>query len=149
MKTEKPICQLLGQVARLYKNKLFARFKKKDVDITFEQFAILSSLNSGKEFTQQDLANQMHKDKSIILRQINVLIDKNYIKRTQNEQDKRKKTLILTDEGFKTLEQAQNLVQNVLDELLLGISKDELSVFRHVLEKIQENSEPNDSNCQC
>jgi DNA-binding MarR family transcriptional regulator len=91
----------------------------------------------------------MHKDKSIILRQINVLIDKNYIKRTQNEQDKRKKTLILTDEGFKTLEQAQNLVQNVLDELLVGISEDELSVFRHVLEKIQENSEPNDSNCQC
>lgn len=149
MKTEKPICQQLGLVTRLYKNKLFARFKKKDVDITLEQFAILSSLNSRKEFTQQDLANQMHKDKSIILRQINVLIDKNYIKRTQNEQDKRKKTLILTDEGFKTLEQAQNLVQNVLDEFLLGISEDELSVFRHVLEKIQENSEPNDSNCQC
>jgi len=149
MKKEKPICQLLGEVTRLYKNKLFARFKKKDVDITFEQFVILSSLNSGKEFTQQDLANQMHKDKSIILRQINVLIDKNYIKRTQNEQDKRKKTLILTERGFNTLEQAQNLVQNVLDELLLGISEDELSVFRHVLEKIQENSEPSDSNCQC
>jgi MarR family transcriptional regulator, transcriptional regulator for hemolysin len=149
MKTEKPICQLMGQVTRLYKSLLFARFKEKDIDITFEQFAILSSLNSGKDFTQQDLANQMHKDKSIILRQINVLIDKKHIKRTRDEQDKRKKTLILTNEGVETLKRTQDLVQEVLDELLQGISQEKLSVFRQVLEKIQENSKPNDSNCQC
>ena len=128
---------------------MFARFKEKDIDITFEQFAILSSLNSGKDFTQQDLANQMHKDKSIILRQINVLIDKKHIKRTRDEQDKRKKTLILTNEGVETLKRTQDLVQEVLDELLQGISQEKLSVFRQVLEKIQENSKPNDSNCQC
>ena len=124
-------------------------FKENDIDITFEQFAILNSLNLGKDFTQQDLANQMQKDKSIILRQINSLLDKNYIERTRDEKDKRKKTLILTAEGFNTLTKTRKLGQKVLDELLHGINKDELSVFRHVLEKIQENSEPNESNCHC
>ena len=124
-------------------------FKENDIDITFEQFAILNSLNLGKDFTQQDLANQMQKDKSIILRQINSLLDKNYIERTRDEKDKRKKTLILTDEGFNTLTKTRKLGQKVLDELLHGINKDELSVFRHVLEKIQENSESNESNCHC
>jgi MarR family transcriptional regulator, transcriptional regulator for hemolysin len=106
-------------------------------------------LYSEKDFTQQDLANQMQKNKSIILRQINSLLDKNYVERTTDDKDKRKKTLILTEKGISTLNQTRKLGNEVLDELFLGISENELSVFRHVLEKLMENSESHDSNCQC
>ncbi|GET33489.1 hypothetical protein PbJCM13498_23520 [Prolixibacter bellariivorans] len=149
MSTEQPLCHLLGQTVRIYKNKLFTKFKENDIEITFEQFAILNLLYSGKDFTQQDLANQMQKNKSIILRQINSLLDKNYVERTRDDQDKRKKTLILTKKGISTLSQTRQLGNKVLDELFLGISENELSVFRHVLEKLMENSESHDSNCQC
>lgn len=149
MSTEQPLCHLLGQTVRIYKNKLFAMFKENDIEITFEQFAILNLLYSEKDFTQQDLANQMQKNKSIILRQINSLLDKNYVERTTDDKDKRKKTLILTEKGISTLNQTRKLGNEVLDELFLGISENELSVFRHVLEKLMENSESHDSNCQC
>ncbi|GET29715.1 MarR family winged helix-turn-helix transcriptional regulator [Prolixibacter sp. SD074] len=149
MSLEQPLCHLLGQTVRIYKNKLFAMFKENEIEITFEQFAILNLLYSEKAFIQQDLANQMQKNKSIILRQINSLLDKNYVERTRNDKDKRKKTLILTEKGISTLNQTRQLGNEVLDELFLGISENELSVFRNVLEKLMENSEPHDSNCQC
>jgi DNA-binding MarR family transcriptional regulator len=149
MSTEQPLCHLLGQTVRIYKNKLFTKFKENDIEITFEQFAILNLLYSSKDFTQQDLANQMQKNKSIILRQINSLLDKNYVERTRDDKDKRKKTLILTEKGISTLNQTRQLGNKVLDELFLGISENELLIFRHVLEKLMENSESHDSNCQC
>lgn len=149
MSTEQPLCHLLGQTVRIYKNKLFTKFKENDIEITFEQFAILNLLYSSKDFTQQDLANQMQKNKSIILRQINSLLDKNYVERTRDDKDKRKKTLILTEKGISTLNQTRQLGNKVLDELFLGISENELLIFRNVLEKLMENSESHDSNCQC
>ena len=91
----------------------------------------------------------MQKNKSIILRQINSLLDKHYVERTKDEKDKRKKTLILTEEGINMLTRTRQLGKEVLDELFLGISQNEISVFRHVLKKLQENSEPHDRNCQC
>lgn len=140
MNTEKPLTYLLGQTMHLVKLRLIARFKEHQIDLNLEQFIILNQIETHDELTQQDLANHFQRDKSIILRLINSLIELRYVVRLQDKEDKRKKNLILTKKGYDTLVFIKNIAQEVSLELLDGISSDEISIFENVINKIQENT---------
>ena len=91
MKTQEPLTYLLGQTMKLVRHKLMAKFKENNIELTLEQFVVLHYINENSESTQQDLANHFLRDKSIVTRQINTLIDLGYVMRTQDDDDKRKK----------------------------------------------------------
>ena len=149
MLLEKPLGYLLGQTMRIYKNKLLSRLKEVNTEISFEEFLLLLQLNERDDLTQQDLANQLQKDKSIILRQINTLIEKRFVVRLPDREDKRKKNLIMTQKGHESLVCAKEIGKNLSDELLLGLSTEDLQIFQKVLEKIQENSGIEEDGCNC
>ena len=131
---------MLGQTMKLVKYKLMAKFKENDLDLSMENFTILVFINEKDLLTQQDLANHFMRDKSIVLRQVNTLIDMGYVVRSTDEDDKRKKNLILTDRGNKLLQFSKELSHQVSEELLDGISEEELKNFEHVISKIQQNT---------
>ncbi|HZL10009.1 MAG TPA: MarR family transcriptional regulator [Prolixibacteraceae bacterium] len=135
----KPLGYLLGRSLKVFKNQLVFEFKEKQIELTFEQFVILHMLNSNCDLIQQDLANQMQKDKSIIVRQINALLECQYVIGQTNKDDKRKKNLILTKKGFEILNQMEEIASETSSKLLSGVSETELEIFRNVLSKIQEN----------
>lgn len=140
MYSDKPLTYTLGQTMKLVKYKLMAKFKENDLDLSMEHFTILLFINEKDLLTQQDLANHFMRDKSIILRQVNTLIDMGYVVRSTDEDDKRKKNLILTDKGNKLLQFSKELSHQVSEELLDGISEEELEHFEHVISKIQQNT---------
>jgi len=131
---------MLAQTFKGFKNQMASEFKCLEAGLTFEQYVILHLLNSNAVIIQQDLANHMQKDKSIIVRQINGLIEKKYVVRLTNKEDKRKNNLILTDAGIEILRQSKKIALEVNQKLLSGINEKELEVFRNVLNKIQENA---------
>jgi DNA-binding MarR family transcriptional regulator len=140
MERTKPIGYMLAQTFKGFKNQMASEFKCLEAGLTFEQYVILHLLNSNAVIIQQDLANHMQKDKSIIVRQINGLIEKKYVVRLTNKEDKRKNNLILTDAGIEILRQSKKIALEVNQKLLSGINEKELEVFRNVLNKIQENA---------
>lgn len=105
-----------------------------------ENFILLNFINKNKNLTQQDLANHFMRDKSIILRNVNTLIELHYIKRVTDKSDKRKKNLILTEKANTFLSFALKLSHEVSEELLKGISGEELIHFENVINKIQLNT---------
>src|SRR5665648_457984 len=139
MESSKPLGYILGRSLRVFRNQLAFEFKEKEIELTFDQFVILHMLNSNCDLIQQDLANQLQKDKSIIVRQINCLLENQYVVRLTNKEDKRKKNLILTKKGFEILNQMKEIASELSGKLLSGISETELEIFRNVLGKIQEN----------
>ncbi len=139
MESSKPLGYMLGRSLRVFRNQLAFEFKEKEIELTFDQFVILHLLNSNSDLIQQDLANQLQKDKSIIVRQINCLLESQYVVRLTNKEDKRKKNLILTKKGFEILNQMKEIASELSGKLLSGISETELEIFRNVLGKIQEN----------
>ena len=143
MEEIKPIGYMLSQTLRVYKNQLVAEFKNQKTGNTFEQFIILHLLHSNCDIIQQDLANYMQKDKSIIVRQLNGLLEKNYVTRMTNTADKRKKNLILTDAGTEILKHMKEVAQEVSEKLLSGVTEDEIEIFRSVLNKIRANGYQN------
>lgn len=141
MEQNKPLGYMLGMTLRVFKTRMMTECKKKDIELSLEQFVILNMLNANCDLIQQDLANHLQKDKSIIVRQIDGLIEDQYVVRLTNKEDKRKKNLILTKKGFERLNEMERIASEVSKKLLTGVSDSELEIFKDVLVKIQENGE--------
>jgi len=139
MELNKPLGYILGQSLRVFKNQLAFEFKDNGIELSFDQFVMLHILNSDCDCIQQDLANQLQKDKSIIVRQINSLLENQYVVRLINKEDRRKKNLILTKKGFEVLNQMKEIASELSTKLLTGVSENELEIFRNVLMKIRKN----------
>jgi DNA-binding MarR family transcriptional regulator len=149
MESSKLLGYMLGQSLRVFKNQMLTEFKEKEIELSIEQFVILSLLNSNCELIQRDLASQLQKDKSIIVRQINCLLENQFVVRMTNKDDKRVKNLILTKKGFDRLNQMKEIASEVSSKLLTGISENELEVFQNVLLKIRENAGVDDDVFHC
>lgn len=149
MESNKLLGYMLGQSLRVFKNQMVSEFKEMEIELTVEQFVILHLLNSNCDLIQRDLANQLQKDKSIIVRQINCLLENQYVVRLINKEDKRKKNLILTKKGFEILNQMKEISSELSDRLLSGVSDTDLEIFQKVLGKIQENGGAEDELYKC
>jgi MarR family transcriptional regulator, transcriptional regulator for hemolysin len=145
MSLEKPLGYIFGQTKQVYRNKLTAKFKENDVDLSLGLYIIMFQIDLNEAVTQQYLADHLQKDKSIVMRQINALIEKGYVIRSWNKKDKRKKNLVLTPEGQKVLELTRNLARSVSKELLSGVNDEDQRVFEHVIQRILENGGSDDN----
>lgn len=139
MGSNKPLGYLLDRTQRVYKNLMVTEFRKHKIELSFEQFVMMQMLNSDCTLIQQDVANQLQKDKSIIVRQINGLLERQYVVRLTNKDDKRKKNLSITKSGMDILNQMKEIAFRVSKKLLSGVTENEMDTFQHVLMKVQEN----------
>src|ERR1035437_3578856 len=133
MESGKPPGYMLARSLQVFKNLMISEFREKKIELSFEQFVILHTLNSNCNLIQQDLANYLQKDKSIIVRQIDCFLDNHYVVRHTNEADKRKRNLILTENGLELLNKMKEIALEVSNKLLSGVSENELETFRKVL----------------
>lgn len=139
MEVDRPLGYFLAKSHRIFKIQMDSKFREQGIELSFDQFVILQILHSNASIIQQDLANHLQRDKSIIVRQIEGLLEKELVKRLLNSKDKRKKNLVLTEKGSSILNQMQKIGSEVTKNLLYGVSETEFEIFRKVLGKIQEN----------
>jgi DNA-binding MarR family transcriptional regulator len=119
-------------------NVTFAGISK---EITFEQMGVLYfiSRNSGKkDMIQQDIAEIMDKNKSAILRSVDILEQKGFVKRVPAAGDRRKNIVTLTEAGKNIIEKMHEFFMGQDVVLKEGIDEAELSVCMKVLAKIQQ-----------
>lgn len=119
-------------------NVTFAGISK---EITFEQMGVLYfiSRNSGKkDMIQQDIAEIMDKNKSAILRSVDILEQKGFVKRVPAAGDRRKNIITLTEAGKNIIEKMHEFFMGQDVVLKEGIDETELSVCMKVLAKIQQ-----------
>jgi DNA-binding MarR family transcriptional regulator len=139
MESNRQLGYLLNKTLRIFKSQITTEFRKQGIELTFEQFVMLRMLDSNCDMIQQDLAHVLQKDKSIIVRQMNGLLDEKYVDRLTNTDDKRKKNLTLTSKGIEILKQLKSISNDLSDKLLAGVTENEFGTFKKVMLKIQEN----------
>lgn len=127
-----------GKLLQKTINVTFAGISK---EITFEQMGVLYfiSRNAGKkDMIQQDIAEIMDKNKSAVLRSIDILEQKEFVKRVPAPGDRRKNVIELTERGRSVIDRMHEffLGQDIL--LKEGISQDQLATCIDVLSKIQQ-----------
>jgi len=86
--------------------KINGMFSSMTNEITFEQLGVLYYLSRSntKAMIQQDIASVMDKTKSAILRSLDILEEKGYVKRMPVAGDRRKNVIALTEAGKSMIE---------------------------------------------
>ena len=116
-----------------------AMLKQQKIDLTPEQFLLIDLLWNQGPLSQQDLADQMQKDKNSITKLVDAIERKGFVVRQQNPNDRRSNTIILTDKAFTLRDDAQTKGIPILNKMLEGIPENELHSFLETLEKLCAN----------
>jgi DNA-binding MarR family transcriptional regulator len=110
-------------------------------EITPEQFGMLKMISDNGECIQSKLADELDKDKSAIMRQIDILEEKQLIQRIADATDRRKKLLVITESGSKVLLKCIDILNAAMLEREKLIDEADMVVFRRVLEKLKQAGE--------
>ena len=116
-----------------------AKLRQMEVPLTPEQFILIDLLWNQGSMSQQQLADQMQKDKNSVTKLVDALERKGFVVREQNRQDRRSNTLVLTEKAEGLKHGAKQKGISILDEMLVGISEEELRSFLMILHKLNRN----------
>ena len=116
-----------------------AKLRQMEVPLTPEQFILIDLLWNQGSMSQQQLADQMQKDKNSVTKLVDALEREGFVVRKQNRQDRRSNTLVLTEKAEGLKHGAKQKGISILDEMLVGISEEELRSFLVTLHKLNRN----------
>jgi MarR family transcriptional regulator, transcriptional regulator for hemolysin len=111
------------------------------LDITVDQWLIMNLVNTNPEMTQQEMAARVFKDNASVTRIIELLVKKNYIKRTWLNEDRRRTQLQATVQGKVLMSKALKVVNAYRRIALKGINETDLKKVRKVLDIMINNCE--------
>lgn len=106
--------------------------------ITIDQALILIIIN-GNDLTQTEISDLVFKDYASMTRIIKLMIDKGYLVKTTNPDDKRKSKLSITKVGKDLVEMLAPCIQKNRESALANISDEEQSQLFTILKKITQN----------
>ena len=114
------------------------RFQKEGINLTIEQFFILNILDNEDGLILQELAEIVDRDKSAVLRHIDGLEKNHFVTRVKDDEDKRRKLLLVTKPGIKVLEKARAVDQQLDKEITGKIENIETKEFEDALTKMYQ-----------
>jgi DNA-binding MarR family transcriptional regulator len=121
------------------KRYIASMLRQQGVPLTPEQFMLIDLLWNEGEMTQQQLANQLKKDKNSVTMLVDAIESKGLVVRRQNTLDRRSNTVVLTDKALELKEMAKQKGISILDGMLEGISEEELHSFLNTLRLLNQN----------
>ena len=116
-----------------------AKLRQENVPLTPEQFLLIDLLWNQGSMSQQQLADQMQKDKNSVTKLVDAIERKGFVMRQQNASDRRSNTLVLTEKALELRDHAKQKGISILDEMLEDISETELRAFISTLNKLNVN----------
>ena len=137
----------LGMVVGQMMHEMLRVLKKRDteqadVHLTIEQHAVLHILNKKEsDVILKEMADAMGKDKSAILRIIDVLEEKELVRRAVDTKDRRKKYLMVTKKGEQVIKDFLKIDTELREELKEGLSKEDMKTFYKVVTHIKAKAE--------
>lgn len=132
---------LLDRTARRVKQYAQQKFKEMELNITVDQWLVLKHLYENKRMKQNELAELLFKDNPTFTRIIDLLCEKSLTVRKQNPADRRSFHVELTKQGKKKVEQLKPKIQKIRLKAWEGLSRDDFTQFKSVLDTIYNNLE--------
>ena len=130
---------LTGKISTTINRALLRAFAQEDVNITTEQWSVMSCLWHEEKITQQQLCDLTSKNKPSMTRLIDNMEKNNLVFRHSHPTDRRVNLIHLTKAGADLREKVTGIVQSVVDRALMDISENDVAISRQVLTKIISN----------
>lgn len=132
---------IIHQLDLLLKLGVQKAFQSAGINITVEQWAILSCLWEKEGLHQSAIGERLGKDRPTITRMLNLLDKNGYIRRVPTNEDKRRLNVYLTDSGRELKVKIVPVVLGFLEKAFTGLSREEATEFVRMLRHITGNLE--------
>ncbi len=116
-------------------NKANKLFSKDGVNIQFEQIPVLMVAYYHGPVSQQDIADEITRDKSSVLRTIASLESAGFLQVQPDATDKRKKLVSITDTGEDLAKKIAGEADAIDDQMFTNLSVAEKLILTELLEK--------------
>lgn len=114
-------------------------FKKNGVNLTAEQYLVMDTLWNEGTLTQQAISFILQKDKNSVTQFIDNLEKKGLVTRSAAKQDRRVNNIVVTEEGMALKDSTKQLAIQTMNEVVGGISEEDLQTFVKVLKQVTDN----------
>lgn len=129
----------IGRVAYLIRTGMAAVLKSAGWQFSPEETqAMISLLDAGEPLSMNDLASLMIRDPTTVKRQLDRLVEHQFVTRTASSEDARIVMIRLTRRGEQKLQKVLPLLDDLRKSALKGITKAELNATMNVLRKMQK-----------
>ncbi len=132
---EKSLGYLAARFSRVVLRRISSALAQHGLPITAEQYSFLVQLWNQDGLPQGVLADKTAKDKTTMARLAAGLESRGLIVRLPGPGDARERLIFLTDKGKDLMDEATELVREILTEAQQGIDEAQLEVCREVLRR--------------
>ena len=139
MVLEKQVFLFLNIVHNSMKQKLNETFRKKGFQLSPEQFLVMDTLWDEGVLTQQQIADITMRDKNSIVKLIDGLESRKFVKRISNPNDRRQNLIKVTPQSLKIRDEVESIAYESVRGILGDIPEDNLKVFVKVLAGMERN----------
>lgn len=130
-----PFSRLLQQTAHAWRLAVDRRLKESDLSMS-SWLAIASVASATQPPTQKALAQQLGLEEASIVSLVDRLVKQQLIARVQPPEDRRKRLLLLTEQGELAFMQVKKQADTLRSQLLTDIDPDALAVTEKVLQQL-------------
>jgi DNA-binding MarR family transcriptional regulator len=130
---------LLDRTARRVKQFAQKRFRELGMNVTVDQWVLMKHLSEHEGMNQRELSEVLFKDTPTLTRIIDLLVQKEYVQRLSDPEDRRCFKVSLTDMGKAKVEEYQDQVGDIRMQAWEGLDEDDFEQFKKVLNTIYHN----------
>lgn len=105
------------------------------LDLTFSQFRILIAIDH-QTVCQKDIANYWDMTEAAVSRQVDIMVEAGLIDKEENEENRRRFLLKLSDKGKKNLKDATELIDSAYEKIYSVVNQEERKVLGEALHKL-------------
>ena len=117
-----------------YMNVLARKVASKN-SLSLSQYYTLSSISSDG-VSMSDLSTMVGVDNSTLTRNINILINRTFVKKKQSSSDKREQLVVLSSKGQKIAEKIDRDMESILNTFINDINEEQHQQFVDTIEKL-------------
>ncbi len=133
---QEPIGRKMDKVGRMFQAELQAELQHLDIERSFYPLMLIEA---GNGITQQELADKLFCDKVQVVRIIDYLSSNGYVERVQNQTDKRKYELTITEKARLVLPDIKKAISNTSSIAMKGLSENQVSQLYSMVSLIESN----------
>ena len=128
-----------GKASIAIARRLQKKFNQANLNITIEQWSVLSQLWKQDGQSQQDLCRATFRDKPSITRLVDNLEKLQLVKRVASSDDRRINRICLTRTAAKLQEQTMQMAEETLNEALDSVPAEQIEICKSVLQVVYDN----------
>lgn len=131
----------LERTVRQFRKFSQREMQKRGLDISGEQWVVLKRALEEPGLSQKQIADSTYKDPASITRMIDLLVNRGFLERKANEDDRRSFGIFLTEKGSEFVQKVLPIAVEMRKYGLRGVSNQDKATFVKVLNRIHDNLE--------